>query len=136
MKSYQNRQEGLLRRRRKKMHLGGFPYCQLKNFGEFRDAQDFMDSFPCALVANSTVLIKRGGFTIIRHNSIRNFKANLIKQVTGDATCDDERQDIRARSIWRNGQNTFFDISVANTIVNSWNKLPPTKRNDSTIIGL
>ena len=40
---------------------------------------------------------------------------------------DDARPDIRATSVWRNGQNVFFDIRVTNTNANSQNHMSPTK---------
>ena len=82
---------------------------------------------------NQALICKRGGFVIIRHSN-RDFEANLIKQVHSDVevephlqpmngeninglTGDDARSDIRARSIWRNGQNVFFDIIVMQTLM-------------------
>ena len=75
---------------------------------------------------------------------MRDFLAILIKQVHNDAevetqltpinvenihglTGDDARPDIRARSVWQNGQNAFFDIHVTNTNRNSQNHLSPIK---------
>ena len=60
----------------------------------------------------------------MRHN-IRDFEANLLKQVCNDVESesplqlldvgDEARPDVRARGFWRNGQNAFFDIVVTNT---------------------
>ena len=35
---------------------------------------------------------------------------------------DEARPDIRARGIWRQGQNVFFDIRLTNINANSQNK--------------
>ena len=48
---------------------------------------------------------------IIRHNNIRDFEANLVKKVSGD----NAKPDIRARGVWRNGQNAYFDVRITNT---------------------
>ena len=76
----------------------------------------------------------RGGFVNIRHDSIRNFEAQLLKQVCNDVqvepllqpvpegmifhasanTRKDARLDVRAKSFWREGQNAFFDVRVTN----------------------
>ena len=75
----------------------------------------------------------RGGFVNVRHNSIRNFEAQLLKQVCKDVqiepplqpingvsfhrsaiTTDEARLDVRARGFWRDGQNAFFDIRTTN----------------------
>ena len=75
---------------------------------------------------------------------MKDFEENLIKQthsnvevephlqpINGEKinglTGDDARPDIRARSVWRNGQNPFFDICVTNTNANFLNHLSPTK---------
>ena len=75
----------------------------------------------------------RGGFINSRHDSIRNLKARLVKEVCNDVQIepplqpvgghtfhrsanvrDDARLDIRAKGFWREGQNAFFDIRVTN----------------------
>ena len=76
----------------------------------------------------------RGGFVNVRHDSIRNFEAKLLKQVCNDVQLEpplqpvpegthflasanirgDARLDIRAKSFWREGQNAFFDVRVTN----------------------
>ena len=75
---------------------------------------------------------KRGGFIIMRHNNVRDFEENLLKTTLNDVevepklqkidneglnglTGDDARPDIRARGVWRQGQNAFFDIRLTNT---------------------
>ena len=69
---------------------------------------------------------------IIRHNNIRDFEANLLKKVCSDVetepqlqamngeginglTGDNAKPDIRARGVWRNGQNAYFDVRITNT---------------------
>jgi hypothetical protein len=68
----------------------------------------------------------------MRHNNIRDFEANLLRQICNDVESepplqplegesipglvgDEARPDVRARGFWRNGQNAFFDICVTNT---------------------
>ena len=74
---------------------------------------------------------KKGGFVIIRHNNVRDFEANLLRKVCNDVetepklqplsgeqtsglTGDEARPDIRARGIWRPGQNGYFDVRITN----------------------
>ena len=70
---------------------------------------------------------------MIRHNDIRDFEAGLLSKVcsdvetkpalqpvtnetlqTGNIIGDEARLDIRARGLWRRGQNAFFDVRVTN----------------------
>ena len=45
-----------------------------------------------------------------------NHAYNLLKEnKCRDIVGDDSRPDIRARSVWREGQNAYFDICVTNT---------------------
>ena len=85
---------------------------------------------------NHAMNCQRGGFVIMRHNNLRDFEANLLKsmhndveiepslqnitneQITGN-TNDEARPDIRARGVWRAGQNSFFDIRLTNVNANS-----------------
>ena len=84
---------------------------------------------------------KRGGFIIMRNNNVRDFESNLIKTTFNDVevelklqkvdneelnglTGDDARPDIRARAVWREGQNTFFDIRLTNSNACSKKHLP------------
>ena len=65
---------------------------------------------------------KQGSFVIIRHNTVRDFEANLLKATLNDVeigrklqkidneglnglTGDDARPDIRAHGVWRQRQN-------------------------------
>ena len=80
----------------------------------------------------------RGGFINARHDNIRNFEAQLLKQVCNDVEIepqlqpiggatfhrsanvrDDARLDVRAKGFWRDGQNAFFDVRVTNADNNS-----------------
>ena len=80
---------------------------------------------------NHALNCKRGGLVIIRHNNIRDFEANLIRQVCNDVetepplqpldgeiinslTGDEVRPDLRARRFWRHDQNAYFDVRVTN----------------------
>ena len=72
----------------------------------------------------------------MKHNNVRDFEANLLKTLHNDAeiepalqeitsekipgnTNDEARPDIRARGVWRPGQNAFFDIPLTNVNANS-----------------
>ena len=79
---------------------------------------------------------KKGGFVSIRHNSIRNITATLLKEVCHDVRVepnltkltgeefsektanlrDEARSDVCARGFWTTGQMAFFDIRVFNPI--------------------
>ena len=113
------------------------------NKGEFRDAlairynknlRGLPSKCPCGqkFDLNHALNCKRGGLVIMRHNNIRDFEANLLRQVCTDVETepplqpldgenlpglsgDEARPDVRARGFWRNGQNAFFDIRVTNT---------------------
>ena len=70
----------------------------------------------------------------MRHESIRNFEANLLQKICNDVelepilqplegekfklkinAADDARLDIRARGLLRKGQSAYFDLRVTNT---------------------
>ena len=91
---------------------------------------------------NHALNCHRGGFVNVQHDSLKNFTGALIEKVCHAVEIephlepvpenmifnrttnrgDDARADIRARSFWRPGQNSFFDICVTNTESNSYNK--------------
>ena len=103
--------------------------------GEFRDAlalrfnhdiKGLPSKCPCGQKFDVTYAMncKRGGFVIMRHNDIRDFEANLLKRVCNDVeiepplqpltnenlergaiNSDSARLDVRARGLWRRGQN-------------------------------
>lgn len=110
--------------------------------GEFRDAialrynsniSDLPSKCTCGekYDINHALNCKRGGFVIMRHNNIRDFEANLLQKICNDVERepslqplegeaihglegDEARPDIRARSVWRNAQNAYFDVRVTN----------------------
>ena len=113
------------------------------NKGEFRDAirlrygkelHGLPYQCPCGqkFDVNHPLNCKKGGFVIIRHNNIRDFEADLLAEVHRDVEIEptlqpvegeqidglvgeNARTDVRARGVWRQGQNAFFDIRVTNT---------------------
>ena len=85
---------------------------------------------------NHAMNCKKGGFVSIRHDNIRNFEANLLKNVCHDVEIeprllpvdgDEQRLDVRARGFWRQGQSAFFDVRVTNTNASSQVALPIEK---------
>ena len=108
------------------------------NKGEFRDAlllrygkdlRGLPSHCPCGqkFDVNHALNCKKGGFVIIRHNTIRHFKADLLSEANRDIETEpalqpvegelinglageNARPDIRARGVWRPGQNAFFDV--------------------------
>ena len=111
---------------------------------EFRDAlkirynkqlQEMPSTYPFGQKydLNHTMNCEGGGFVAMRHNSVRDFEANLLKLIQNDIkiepalqeidneiiegrTGDEARPDIRAQGVWRQGQNAFFDIRLTNTL--------------------
>ena len=84
---------------------------------------------------------KKGRFVIMRYNSVQNFVANLLKTTLNDfeielrlqkidneelngLTGDNARPDVRARGVWMQGRNAFFDIRLTNTNARSQKHLP------------
>ena len=76
----------------------------------------------------------------MRHSNIRDFEANQIKTIQNNIEIkpslqkieneringlrgDQARPDIRARGVWRQGQNAFFDIRLTNINANSQKNL-------------
>jgi hypothetical protein len=114
------------------------------NKAEFQDAlhlrydkrlKNLPFTCPCGKPFSTTHAMNchRGGFVNIRHDSIRNLEAQLLKQVCNDVqiepplqpcngaifqrsanTSDEARLDVRARGFWRDGQNAYFDIRTTN----------------------
>ena len=125
------------------------------NKGEFRDAislrydrriRNLPSHCPCGQKFSSTHALncKRGGYVIMRHNQIRDFEANLLKIAHNDVEIEPElqpiteeqipgligdnaRPDIRARSVWRDGQNAYFDVRVTNVNCESQRNMQPEK---------
>ena len=120
--------------------------------GEFRDAISIrynkrLRNFPSKCHCGSTFDIthalncKRGGYVIMRHNNIRDFEANLLRKLHNDVETEPELQpitterlrglsndqckpDTRARGVWRDAQNAYFDIRVTNINYESQKHLP------------
>ena len=83
---------------------------------------------------------KYGGFVTIRHNEIRDFTAEVLREVsqnveveplltplTGEhlryrtANTDDQaRLDVSARGVWARGSKAFFDVRVFNPLAPSY----------------
>ena len=80
---------------------------------------------------NHDVNYERGGFVVMRHNNVRDFEVNLLNTIQNDVefepalqkigneriggrTEDEVRPDIRARVVWRQGKNAFFNIGLTN----------------------
>ena len=113
------------------------------NKGEFRDALNLRygkplkglpTSCPCGQKYDVTHALncKKGGFVTMRHNNVRDFEADLLSKIVNDVETEPElqpvtgevfnglsgdasRPDIRARGVWRDGQNAFFDVRVTNS---------------------
>ena len=120
--------------------------------GEFRDAisirynkllRNLPSKCPCGSNFDITHALncKRGGYVIIRHNNIRDFEANLLRKLHNDVETEPDLQaitterlrglsndqckpDIQARGVWRDAQNTYFDIGVTNINSESQKHLP------------
>ena len=88
---------------------------------------------PCGQEYDTTHALncKKRGFVNIRHNNIRDYGANLLAKIHTDEENepslqpsegeivngipgDNARPDVRARVIWRDGQNVFFDARITN----------------------
>ena len=86
----------------------------------------------------------RNEFVIIRHDNIRYFEANLLKQTCNDVetepplqplegelitglTGEEAQPDIRARGFWRSAQNAYFDIRVTNANSTSQSNMSAAK---------
>ena len=115
--------------------------------GEFRDGialrynkpiRGLPSKCPCGQKydVNHALNCKRGGFVSIRHNNIRDFEANLLRKIHNDVETEpllqavneelitgltgvESRPDIRARGVWRSGQNAYFDVRVTNVNADS-----------------
>ena len=74
---------------------------------------------------------KKGGFVTIRHNNTRDYEASLLAKMHTDVETEsslqpiegeivnglpfDVRPNVRARGVWRYGQNAFFNLRITNT---------------------
>ena len=123
--------------------------------GEFRDAlalrynkplYSLLSNCPCGQKFNVTHALncKKGGFVTMRHNNIRDFEANLLRIVHNDVEFESQLQqvdneqlnrlkednahpDIRAKGVWRNAQNAYFDVRVTNINSDSQKNMPVEK---------
>ena len=114
------------------------------NKSEFQDALNLrydkpLKNMPSKCACGKTFSVTHamncalGGFVIARHDNVRNFEGNLLKQVCNDVqlepplqpttgysfrssanTRDDARLDVRAKGFWRQGQNAYFDVRITN----------------------
>ena len=83
------------------------------------------------LLVRSAINCKKGGFVTIRHNNIIEYEANLLAKIHTDVETepslqltegeivngipgDNAKPDVRARGVWRDGQNASFDIQITN----------------------
>ena len=125
------------------------------NKGEFRDAinlryakplRGLPSKCPCGQKYDVTHALncKKGGFVTQRHNAVRDYEADLLKKIVNDVevepplqptsgeilsglTGDSARPDIRARGVWRQGQNAYFDVRITNSNADSQKHLPIEK---------
>ena len=80
----------------------------------------------------------------MRHNNIRDFEANLLRIVHNDVEFESQLQqvdneqlnrlkednahpDIRAKGVWTNAQNAYFDVRVTNINSDSQKNMPVEK---------
>ena len=78
-----------------------------------------------------------GGYTIMRHNSLRDVEAKILKEVCNDVkteprliptnaellygnAADEARLDISARGLWSGGEKTMFDVNVTHPTTPSY----------------
>ena len=86
----------------------------------------------------------RHGFVTMRYNMIRDYEADLLKIVHNDVETepelqvvtteqftglenDNSRPDIRAKGVWREHQNAYFDVRVTNVNSESQKNMPIDK---------
>ena len=93
---------------------------------------------PCGSAYNvdHALTCRLGGFPTLRHNQLRNFTANLLKEVCNNISTEpvlqplsgehlthpgnnraDARLDIKANGFWRNNNKTAFLISGFSTLL-------------------
>ena len=129
----------------------------IREHGFYLNKQEFWDSIKtrygiplsrlpsiCACGENFNVnhafTCKRGGFVIIRHNEIRDFTAEILREVCQDVevepmltpltgenfqyrtaiTDNCARLDVAARGVWTRGSRAFFDVKVFNPLAPSY----------------
>jgi len=86
-----------------------------------------------------SLICKLGGYTSMRHNSVRDSEAQIIREVWRDVqteptllpinendyerkvkTADNARLDISMRGLWNSCEKTFFDIRITNPTSQSY----------------
>ena len=96
------------------------------------------------LRGDHAIICKRGGFSIQRHNELRELEADLLDLVCNDVETEpalqeitgetlnsganlacDTRRDIRTRGFWERQKSTFFDIRVCHPNTDSYKDLTP-----------
>ena len=118
------------------------------NKEEFRDAVSLrygwdISDMPrfCACGKDNSVdhalICGLGGYTIMRHNSLRDTEAKILKEVCNDVkteprliptnaellygnAADEARLDISARGLWSGGEKTMFDVKVTHPTAPSY----------------
>ena len=113
----------------------------LLNKQEFRDSIALRYGWPikdmpkfCACGKDNSIdhalSCKKGGYVVMRHNTLRNIEAKLMENVAKDVQIepkllpvegaevagnvgDQSRLDISARGIWGQQEKTFFDVRIA-----------------------
>ena len=119
---------------------------------EFWDAVQLRYGFPLTRLPQKCVCsenfstehaltCKKGGFVTIRHNSVRDFTADLLSEVCNDVAVEPllapltgesfkyktankdnlARLDVSARGVWMKGSRAFFDVRVFNPLAPSYN---------------
>ena len=125
------------------------------NKREFRDAIKLRYDWPiediptrcvCGDIfsVDHSMVCKKGGFIIQRHNELRDLEADLLSMVCNDVEIEpqlqdvtgeqlssgsnlakEERLDIHARGFWEQHQSAFFDIRVCHPNAESYKQLEP-----------
>ena len=92
------------------------------------------------------MVCQRGGFTIQRHNELRDLEAEMLRMVCNDAKVEpvlqevtgetlnhgankapDARLDIHARGFWERQRSAFVDVRVCHPNADSYRDLTPTQ---------
>ena len=99
-----------------------------------KDLKGLLSKCPCGQSFNMTHALnsKTGGFITMRHNTVRDFEAQLLTEICNDVeikpplqplegeiiiglTGVNAKPDVRARVFWREEQNAFFYVRITNT---------------------
>ncbi|KXJ05718.1 hypothetical protein AC249_AIPGENE25944 [Exaiptasia diaphana] len=127
------------------------------NKREFRDAIKLrydwpIDDIPGKCVCGDiftvdhSMICKKGGFIIQRHNELRDLEADLLSMVCNDVEIEPQLQevtgeqlssgsnmakearlDIHARGFWGKQQSAFFDIRVCHANADSYKQMEPNQ---------